>query len=162
MNSEVIISNSDGISLGAFLPSDVFHFSEYGCVCECNFQRGGRGLPLQRSHSYPWMELCQLAALELQHVRPMSLTESPISWLNGTKYRVSLTHWTKYRFLPSDCHDWISSEASANFCGQRMPHGQHDGSLRPYTRISRQEPLLILPSSSSIVLNKQLPSVRLC
>jgi hypothetical protein len=30
----------------------------------------------------------------------------------------------------------------ANFCGQRVPRGQLDGSLRPYSRFSRQEPLL--------------------
>jgi hypothetical protein len=33
-----------------------------------------------------------------------------------------------------------------------VPRGQRDGSLRPYSRISRPEPLLLLPSSSSIVL----------
>jgi hypothetical protein len=30
-----------------------------------------------------------------------------------------------------------------------VPRGQRDGSLRPYSRLSRQEPLLYLPSSSS-------------
>jgi hypothetical protein len=33
-------------------------------------------------------------------------------------------------------------EVIANFCGQRVPRGQRDGSLRPYSRFSRQEPLL--------------------
>jgi hypothetical protein len=28
-------------------------------------------------------------------------------------------------------------------CGQRVPRGQRDGSLRPYSLFSRQEPLLI-------------------
>jgi hypothetical protein len=33
-------------------------------------------------------------------------------------------------------------EVSADFCGYRVPRGQRDGSLRPYSRFSRQEPLL--------------------
>jgi hypothetical protein len=36
---------------------------------------------------------------------------------------------------------------SANF-------GQRDGSLRPYSRLSRPEPLLFLPNSSSFVLTR--------
>jgi hypothetical protein len=35
-----------------------------------------------------------------------------------------------------------------------VPRGQRDGSLRPYSWLSRLEPLLFLPSSSSIVLTK--------
>jgi hypothetical protein len=35
-----------------------------------------------------------------------------------------------------------------------VPHGKRDGSLRPYSRLSKPEPLLFLPSSSSIVLTK--------
>jgi hypothetical protein len=38
-----------------------------------------------------------------------------------------------------------------------MPRRQHDGSLRPYSRLSRPEPLLFLPSSSSIVLERPDP-----
>jgi hypothetical protein len=48
----------------------------------------------------------------------------------------------------------LISEVSANFCGWRMPRGQRDESLRPYSRISRPEPLLFLPSSSSVVLTR--------
>jgi hypothetical protein len=33
-----------------------------------------------------------------------------------------------------------------------VPRGQRDGSLRPYSRLSRPNPLLFLPSSSSVVL----------
>jgi hypothetical protein len=33
-------------------------------------------------------------------------------------------------------------EVIANFCGYRVPRGQRDGSLRPDSRFSRQEPLL--------------------
>jgi hypothetical protein len=35
-----------------------------------------------------------------------------------------------------------------------MPRGQRDGSLRQYSRLSRPEPLLFLPSISSIVLTR--------
>jgi hypothetical protein len=43
-------------------------------------------------------------------------------------------------------------EVNANFCGERAPCGQRDGSIRSYSLISRQETLLSLLSSSSIVL----------
>jgi hypothetical protein len=39
----------------------------------------------------------------------------------------------------------------ANFCRLRVSRGQRNGSLRPHSRFSRLEPLLFLPSSSSIV-----------
>jgi hypothetical protein len=35
-----------------------------------------------------------------------------------------------------------------------VPHGQRHGSLRPYSRFSRPEPLLFLSSSSSVVLTR--------
>jgi hypothetical protein len=35
-----------------------------------------------------------------------------------------------------------------------VPRGQRDGSLRPYSRSSRPEPLIFLPSSSSVVLTR--------
>jgi sulfatase maturation enzyme AslB (radical SAM superfamily) len=35
-----------------------------------------------------------------------------------------------------------------------MLRGQRDGSVRPYSRLSRPEPLLFLPSSLSIVLTR--------
>jgi hypothetical protein len=37
------------------------------------------------------------------------------------------------------------------FCGLRVPRGQRVGSLRPYSRFSRQEPL---PSRSIVVLTR--------
>jgi hypothetical protein len=42
-------------------------------------------------------------------------------------------------------------EVSANFCGLRLSLGQRNGTLRPYSRLSRPKPLLFLPSSSSVV-----------
>jgi hypothetical protein len=37
----------------------------------------------------------------------------------------------------------LVGEVIANFCGQRVPRGHRDGSLRPYSQFPRQEPLLI-------------------
>jgi hypothetical protein len=48
----------------------------------------------------------------------------------------------------------LVGEVTANFCGWWVPHGQRDGSLRPYSGISRPESLLFLPSSFSIVLTR--------
>jgi hypothetical protein len=48
----------------------------------------------------------------------------------------------------------LLGEDSAIFCGWRVPRGQRDASLRPYSRISRPEPLLFLPSSSSVELTR--------
>jgi hypothetical protein len=36
----------------------------------------------------------------------------------------------------------LVGEVTAKFCGLRVPRGQRDGFLRPYSRFSRQEPLL--------------------
>jgi hypothetical protein len=48
----------------------------------------------------------------------------------------------------------LVGEVSANFCGRGASRSQHGGSLRPYSRFSGPEPLLVLPSSSSVVLTR--------
>jgi hypothetical protein len=48
----------------------------------------------------------------------------------------------------------LVGEVTANFYGQRVPCGQGDWSLRTYSWISRPEPLLYIPSSSSVVLTR--------
>jgi hypothetical protein len=58
--------------------------------------------------------------------------------------RVNYTDWATAAF----------SKVSANFWGWRMPRGRRDGSLWLYSRLSSQEPLLFLWSSSSIVLTR--------
>jgi hypothetical protein len=40
------------------------------------------------------------------------------------------------------------------FADKGVSRSQRDGSLRPYSRISRQEPLRFLPNSSSIILTR--------
>jgi hypothetical protein len=45
-------------------------------------------------------------------------------------------------------------EVSDNFCGERVPRGRRDGSVRPYSRFYRSEQLLFLPSSSSVAFTR--------
>jgi hypothetical protein len=47
-----------------------------------------------------------------------------------------------------------TTSAEPTFCGWRVLRGQHKRSLQPYSPFSRPEPLLFLPSSSSIVLTR--------
>jgi hypothetical protein len=49
--------------------------------------------------------------------------------------------WVRERTIPTERPPLVG-EVIANFCGQRVPRDQRDGSLRPYSRVSRQEPLL--------------------
>jgi hypothetical protein len=39
----------------------------------------------------------------------------------------------------------LVGQVCVNFCGYRLPRGQRDGSLWPYSRFSSPEPLLFLP-----------------
>jgi hypothetical protein len=48
----------------------------------------------------------------------------------------------------------LVGEVSANFCGQKELRGQRNEFPRPYSRLSKPEPLLFLPTSSSIVLKR--------
>jgi hypothetical protein len=49
--------------------------------------------------------------------------------------------WVRERTIPTERPPLVG-EVIADFCGQRVTRGQHDGSLRTYSRFSRQEPLL--------------------
>jgi hypothetical protein len=62
--------------------------------------------------------------------------------------------WVCERTIPTE-RPPLLGEVSANFLCIRVPLGQRDGSLRPYSRLSRPEPLLFLSSSSSVVLSRQ-------
>jgi hypothetical protein len=61
--------------------------------------------------------------------------------------------WARERIIPTEQPPLVG-EVSANFWGSRMPRGQRDGSLRPYSRFYRPEPQPFLSSSSSIVLTR--------
>jgi hypothetical protein len=49
--------------------------------------------------------------------------------------------WVLERTIPTERPPLVG-EVIANFSGYRVPGGQRDGSLRPYSRIFRQEQLL--------------------
>jgi hypothetical protein len=63
-----------------------------------------------------------------------------IEYMNRPKQTNSMV-WVRERTIPTERPPLVG-EAIANFCGYRVPRGQRDGSLRPYPRFSRQEPLL--------------------
>jgi hypothetical protein len=73
---------------------------------------------------------------------------SRIYWIEGLtsefqahKLKLNSMVWVRERTIPTERQP-IAGEVIANFCGKRVPRGQRDGSLRPYSLISRQEPLL--------------------
>jgi hypothetical protein len=49
--------------------------------------------------------------------------------------------WVRERTTPTERPPLVG-EVIANFCGLRVPRGQRNGSLWPYSRFSRQETLL--------------------
>jgi hypothetical protein len=67
--------------------------------------------------------------------------------------------WVRDRTIPTKRPPLVG-EVSANFCGYTVPRGHHDGSLRLYSRLSRPEPLLFLPSSCSSVVIRRLSGPR--
>jgi hypothetical protein len=70
---------------------------------------------------------------------------------NETDYKKNSMASVHKRTIPTERPPLVS-EVSANFL--RVTRGQRDESLRPYSRISRPEPLLLLPSSSSVALTR--------
>jgi hypothetical protein len=57
--------------------------------------------------------------------------------------------WVRERTIPTEQQPLVG-EVIANLCGQRVPRGQSDESLRPYSRFSRQEPLLFYQVASQL------------
>jgi hypothetical protein len=49
--------------------------------------------------------------------------------------------WVRERTVSTEQPPFVG-EVIANFLQIEMPRGQRDGSLQPYSRFSRQEPLL--------------------
>jgi hypothetical protein len=88
--------------------------------------------------------------------QPSAYQVTGILQASGTAVHVFIQNsvaWFRERTIPTD-RPPVVGELSANFCRKRMPGGQCDGSLRPYSRLSRLEPLLFLSSSSSAVLKR--------
>jgi hypothetical protein len=67
------------------------------------------------------------------------------------KTKLNSVAWVRERTIPNEWSPLVG-EVRACFWGQRASRGQSDGFLRPYSRLSRPEPLLFLPGSSSVVL----------
>jgi hypothetical protein len=65
----------------------------------------------------------------------------------------SVVAWVREWTIPTE-RPLLVGEVSANVCWYRMPCGQSYGSLRPYSRLSRPEPLLFLSNGSSVVLKR--------
>jgi hypothetical protein len=66
--------------------------------------------------------------------------------------------WVRKRTIPTERSPLVG-EVNANFCGWRVTRGQRDGSLRPYCRFSRQEPLLfyqVAPQLYSLGIHQTL------
>jgi hypothetical protein len=67
--------------------------------------------------------------------------------------KLNSVDWVRERTIPTERPPLVG-EVSANFCWLMVLHGQRDGSVRQYSRLSRPEPLLFLSSSPSIVLTR--------
>jgi hypothetical protein len=68
-------------------------------------------------------------------------TVSPYSHFFSSIWKKNSVAWVCGWTIPTERPPLVG-EVSANFCGKRVPRGQHDRSLRPYYRFSRPEPLL--------------------
>jgi hypothetical protein len=58
-----------------------------------------------------------------------------------SKKKINSMVWVRKRTISTE-RPPLAGEVTANFCGKRVPRGQRDGSLLPYSRYSTQEPLL--------------------
>jgi hypothetical protein len=70
----------------------------------------------------------------------------------NTKTKLKSMVWVHERTIPTERPPLVG-EMSANFCGYRVPR-QHDRSLWPYSRVSRQEPLLFYQVAPQFVLTR--------
>jgi hypothetical protein len=92
------------------------------------------------------MKCITITGIEYQHTANPSLEYSPLLHIADTPdpqhvctIKVAITNKTnKLHGLSPP----LVGEVTANFCGQRVPRGQRDRSLRSSSRFSRQEPLL--------------------
>jgi hypothetical protein len=92
-------------------------YKHYWCCCWC---------PETETSSFYW------ALLSRFHLK--TEIESSLQKKNSMV-------WVRERTIPIE-RPPLLGEVVANFCGERVPRGQRNGSLRPYSRFSGQEPLL--------------------
>jgi hypothetical protein len=101
----------------------------------CLFHCPAHGQLLHHVH----LQHCEWVSFE----QPLRMAVASKTKLRGLSPRANCT-----KCPPLVCR------VSANVCKWRVLRGQHSGSLQPYSRISRPEPLLFLPSSSSVILTR--------
>jgi hypothetical protein len=98
-----------------------------------------------RLHNILWRKLTSVVSRQWGRIwKHRSLIPCKVTKLRGLSPRAKYT-----TERPS-----LADEVSVNVCGERVPRGQRDGSLRPYCRFSRSKPLFFLSSSSSTVLTR--------
>jgi hypothetical protein len=106
--------------------------------------------PLSSKAEEDWRTLGELT-VRFRICRKVQISQS---YNNKSKSHLkNSVAWVRERTIPTELPPLVG-EVSANFCLYRVPHGQLDGSLRPYLPLSRSEPLLFLQSSSSIALTR--------
>jgi hypothetical protein len=71
------------------------------------------------------------------------------SFRNNLFYKKNSVVWVRERTIPTE-RPQLFDEVIANFCGWRVSRGQRDGSLRPYFRFSRPEPLLFYQAAPQL------------
>jgi hypothetical protein len=96
-------------------PSHTFYF-DYICMCICACTQDAINI---------WYPLLKMIIWVL-------------TGLKQYKLKLNSVVWVRERTIPTERPPLVG-EVIANFCGKRVPRG---GSIRPYFRFSRQEPLL--------------------
>jgi hypothetical protein len=125
--------------MGRFSDSDILHYVKLRTLTSFSITDGMswyvRDWRLQSSLSlfhclyYNFF----LRRLLLQSPSPGTLIEFIfISQLNYFIQKNSMA-WVRERTIPTEPLPLVG-EVSANFCGERLPRGQRNGSLRPYSR----------------------------
>jgi hypothetical protein len=70
-----------------------------------------------------------------------SFSSFPLTFVYIQLKKLNIVVWVGEWTVPTE--RWpLVGEVRANFCGWRVPRGQRNGSLRPYSRFSRPQPLL--------------------
>jgi hypothetical protein len=102
--------------------------------------------PLWSSGQSSWLQI-QSSGFGSRHYqifwKVAGLERGPLSLLNTIEGRKSSGSGIESR---------LSAKLVPSFAD--LPRGQCDGSLRPYSRFFRRDPLFFLPSSSSVVLTR--------
>jgi hypothetical protein len=147
----VLVIDQDFVDLGTYCRRVVsstpsrFTLKERGTNAHCMKCCSGHSVCLSTSRS---------AKFGTDRIRTeTALSFSPIKSLYQLHYLGSYNNnnnnnsnknsmvWVRERTIPTERPPLVG-KVIANFCGQRVPRGQRDGSLRPYSRFSRQKTIL--------------------